>query len=97
MSLPPEDPNTGRVERRNLHRRGPRSHQLDNSLAHFRGRFVGEGDRHDLVRRHLAVADHVRNSASEDTGLPRACARHNEEWAAFMEHRVTLTIVQIVE
>jgi hypothetical protein len=50
-----------------------------------------------LVGRHFSVADDVSNSASEDPGLARPCARNNEQWAALMEHRVALTIIQIIE
>ena len=55
--------------------------QLINPLAHFIGGFVGEGQRKDLVRRHLLLANKVGYSIGNNPGFTRPRSRENHNRA----------------
>ena len=93
-----QEPTAGGVERHHPHpRRGAAADQPLDSLAHLARRPVRERDREDLGRPRALRGDQVRNAVGEDAGLARPGARHDQQRALGVQHRVALFGVERVE
>ena len=80
MNLPPQNPNAKGVKRRNfrLFLVDSLRQKARNPLLHFAGRFVGEGNGEDAVRRDPAL-DQPRDAVSNDASFAGSGARENKE------------------
>ena len=68
--LPPQDPRARGVEGRHPHAAGDGTDEVGDPLLHLARGLVGERDREDLERRHVELADEVREPVREH---PRSC------------------------
>ena len=92
-----QQPGADRVEGRNPHRSGLAVEERSDTLAHFLGGLVGEGDGEDLVEVGEPAADDVGDAIGDDTGLARAGAREDQQRAFGMEDGVALFRIEFVE
>jgi hypothetical protein len=65
-------PSGGRLE--------PRAEKLVDARLHFARGFIGKSDGENIIRRH-AVGDQMGNAAGNDTRLPGARPRQNQDGA----------------
>ena len=56
-------------------------HQLPHPFAHFAGRLIGEGDRHDAMGGHVAFFDQVGDLTGDYTGFARAGTGQHQQGA----------------
>ncbi len=71
--------------------------QRADPLAHLARGLVGEGDREDLARVDIALAEQVGDSISNRAGLARPGAGQNEDGAIGRKDRGALLGIQNVE
>ena len=67
--------------------------ELLDSLTHFFGRLIGEGDGKDVVRCYTLV-NQVYDAVRDNAGFPRASPRKDEERAFGVEHGLALWAVE---
>jgi hypothetical protein len=67
------------VERRDPHAIGVSTYEIDDASAHLVGRFVREGDRHDLVGTGVSGREYVGNTPRENAGLSRTGSGDDQE------------------
>jgi hypothetical protein len=66
------------------------TNQLLNSLPHFSGCFVGEGDCQDLRGPKLFGGKQVCDSMSEHSGLTTTRSSHNQQGFPTVQHSLAL-------
>ena len=88
LVLGPQDAHARRVERGDPHEPGPVAHQVGDPLLHLAGGLVGERDRQDLARVHVALGEQVRDAVGEHPRLARAGAGHDEQRRTGMGDRL---------
>ena len=71
--------------------------QRVDALLHLSGRFVGEGEREDLVGARLALRDEPGDAPSDDRRLAGAGAGDDQERAGIVGDGPALLVVQAVE
>ncbi len=92
--LAPQDAGACGVERRHPHPVRHAAHQLGDALLHLTRGLVREGDREDLERRHVTLADQVRDPVGQQAGLARSRARDDEHRTVGRRDRLALDRVQ---
>ena len=97
LGLPAQDPDAGRVEGHDPHGPGPGAHQGGDPRRHLARRLVGKGDGQDLVRRHVAGGEQIRDPVRQHPGLSRPGARHDEQRAALVHDGRALLWIESVE
>ena len=96
-SVAAQDPGAERVEGADPHaRRAPAEERLD-ATAHLARGLVGERDRADLVRAHVASRQHVCDAVGEHPRLAAAGAGEDEQRPVGSDHRLTLGVVEVRE
>ena len=73
------------------------AHQLADTMAHFRRRFVGKGHRHNGVGRTVFYADKPGNAMHQYAGLTAARSSQNQHIGARGRDGFTLFIIKAVE
>jgi hypothetical protein len=77
----PQQSRAERVERGDPHRAAVHVEQPLDTLAHFLGGLVGEGDRHDLIGVGDALRDEPGDPMRDDARFPGARSSKNQERA----------------
>ena len=71
--------------------------QMFDTVAHFRRRLVGEGHRHDRIRRTVLHRQQPGDAMHQYPGLAAARPGQNQQVAARRRHGFTLFFIQAVE
>lgn len=97
LALAPQDPHTRAVEGHHPHRVRARADELLDALLHLARGLVGEGDREDLARVDVPLAQEVGDAVGEHTGLAGARTGHDEQRGAGVHDGRALVLVQPVQ
>lgn len=73
------------------------THQLPDTMAHFRRRFVGKCHRHNRIRRAVFRAHQPGDTMHQYARLTTARARQHQKVAAWRGHRFALFVIKAVE
>ena len=92
--LAPQQARAQRVERGHPHRAAVGVEQPLDTLAHFLGGLVGEGDRHDLIGIRDLLGDEIGDAMRDDARLSRAGSGKDQERAVGLSYSFLLCRVE---